>query len=208
MMNRQAAEQYRPELIRRLAQQLRDFGDRRLQNIDQLAAQVVELSLQQVLHNYDPAAPDPFREMVSRFLGVHLSRPPSPTTAQDFVLETLYRGRMALHEIRMRLPNGTAYSAIPREKFPSMVAWFALEEANKSSQPTVEGSNMLDFPLAALAFYVDKVQVDKRVLGYAERPPEEIHSSRRSTRIYFNAFRSTVFGFPIRTQFSTITGES
>jgi hypothetical protein len=36
----------------------------------------------------------------------------------------------------------------------------------------------------------------------------EIHSSRRSTRIYFNAFRSTVFGFPIRTQFSTITGES
>ena len=188
MMDRQAAEQHRPELIRRLAQQFRDFGDRRLQNIDQLAAQVVELSLQQVLPNYDPAAPDPFREMVSGFLGVDLSRLPSPTTAEDFVLETLYRGRMALHETRMRLPNGTAYSAIPREKFPSMVAWFALEEANKSSQPTAEGGNMLDFPLAAMAFYVDKVQVDKRVLGHAER------AARRNPfleKIHKNLFRTS-----------------
>ena len=49
-----------------------------------------------------------------------------------------------------------------------MVTWFALEEANKSSQRKAEGSSMLDFPLSALAFYIDKVQVDKRVLNHAK----------------------------------------
>jgi hypothetical protein len=113
MMNQQAAEHVRPELITRLAQQLRDSGDPRLQNIDQLAAQVVELSFDRILPNYNPSAADPFREMVSGFLDVDLSRLPSPTTAEDFVLETLYRGRMALHEMRMRLPHGTAYRVVP-----------------------------------------------------------------------------------------------
>jgi len=168
MLDQQSAEQLKPQLVSRLAQQLKDFGDPGLQNIDQLAARVVDLSFQQVMPNYNPSAADPFREMVSAFIGVDLNRLPSPTTAEDFVLETLYRGRMALHEMRMRLPNGTAYRAIRRERLPSMVTWFALEEANKSSQPTAQGGNMLDFPLAALAFYIDKVQVDKRVLNHAE----------------------------------------
>lgn len=158
----------RPELISRLAQQFRDSGDPRLKDIDQLASQIVELSLQRVLSNYNLAGPDPFREVASRFLGVELSRLPFPTTAEDFVLETLYRGRMALHETRMRFPIGVAYRAIPRERIPSMVAWFALEEANKSGHLTAEGGNMLDFPLAALAFYIDKVQVDRRVLHLAQ----------------------------------------
>jgi hypothetical protein len=75
---------------------------------------------------------------------------------------------MALHERRMRLKNGAAYREITRDRFPSMVAWFAIEREAKSNKPTAEGGNMLDFPLAALAFYVDKVQVDKRVLNNIE----------------------------------------
>jgi len=175
------------EFIRRLAQQFRDSGDPRLQDIDQLAAQVVELSLQRVLANYNPNAADPFREMATGFLGLDLSRFPSPATAEDFVLETLYRSRMALHEKRMRLANGTAYRGIPREKFPSMAVWFALDEANKSGQPTADGGNMLDFPLSALAFYIAKVQVDKRVLNYAKI------AARKNPfldRIHRNLFRS------------------
>lgn len=49
-----------------------------------------------------------------------------------------------------------------------MVVWFALEVANKFSVPTAQGGNMLDFPFAALAFYIEKVQVDKRVLNHLE----------------------------------------
>jgi hypothetical protein len=41
-------------------------------------------------------------------------------------------------------------------KVPSMVAWFAFDHAAKSNQPIAEGSNMIDFPLAALALYIDK----------------------------------------------------
>jgi len=125
--------------------------------------------------------------MVSGFLGVDLSRLPCPTTAEDFVLEALYRGRMALHETRMRLPNGAAYRAITRDRLPSMVAWFALEEANKLSVSTAEGGNMLDFPFAALAFYIDKVQVDRRVLNRAQI------AARKNPfldRIHKNLFRS------------------
>jgi len=137
--------------------------------------------------NYDPSAPDPFRAVVSSFLGLDLSRLPSETTRDDFVLETLYRGRMALHERRMRLQDGAAYRAIPRERFPSMVAWFAIEREAKSNKPTAEGGNMLDFPFAALAFYVDKVQVDKRVLNHVEA------AARKNPfldRIRANVFRS------------------
>jgi hypothetical protein len=187
MMTQEEVEQLKPELIRRLAQQFRDSGDPRLQDAEQLAAQVVELSLQRVMVNYNPDATDPFREMAAGFLGLDLSRLPSPATAKDFVLETLYRSRMALHERRMRLEDGTAYRAIPREKLPSMVVWFALEKANKLGQPTAEGGNMLDFPLSALAFYIDKVEVDKRVLNHAK-----IAAGKNPflERIYRKLFRS------------------
>jgi hypothetical protein len=168
MLDPQGAEQLRPQLIAALAEQLRFMGDPRLQNIDQLAAEIVELSFQQILPNYDPSAPDPFRAVVSGFLGVDLSRLPTEATRDDFVLETLYRGRMALHERRMRLEDGAAYKAITRDRLPSMVAWFAIEREAKSNMPTAEGGNMIDFPLAAFALYIDKVQVDKRVLNHIE----------------------------------------
>ena len=90
------------------------------------------------------------------------------TTSDDFVAETLFRSRMALHDRRMQLPDGTAYLAIKMQKFPSMVTWFALERVAKPNEQTADGGNMTDFPLAALALYIDKVQVDKRVLHHVE----------------------------------------
>jgi len=47
-------------------------------------------------------------------------------------------------------------------------AWLAFDQAAKSNKPTAEGSSMIDFPIAALALYLDKVQVDERVLHQAE----------------------------------------
>jgi hypothetical protein len=118
---------------------------------------------------------------------VDVSRLPLKATQYDFVIETLFRSRMATHEIRMRLPDGTAYKAITRQMLPSMVAWFAFDQAAKSNKPTAEGSGMIDFPLAALALYLNKVQVDKRVLHQAEA------AARKNPwleRIHRNLFRS------------------
>jgi hypothetical protein len=128
--------------------------------------------------------------MAAGFLGLDLSRLPSPATAENIVLETLYRSRMEPHERRMRLDDGTAYRAIPMERLPFMVVWFALEEVDKSGQQKAEGGNMLDFPFSALAFYLDKVQVDKRVLNHAKI------AARKNPfleRIYRKLFRSKDF---------------
>jgi hypothetical protein len=89
----------------------------------------------------------------------------SQTGANDFVLETLFRSRMATHERRMRLQDGAAYKALSPYMLPSLVAWFAFAKSNMAA---AEGSNMIDFPLAAFALYVDKVQVDKWVFHQAE----------------------------------------
>jgi hypothetical protein len=168
MLDQHTAEQLRPLLATALAEQFRLTGDPRLQNPEQLAANIINQSLQRLLTNYDISGEDPFRELVSSVLGVDLSRLPAKATRNDFVVETLYRSRMASHEKRMRLPDGVTYRQISRDRVPSMVAWFAFDHAAKSNQPIAEGSNMIDFPLAALALYIDKVQVDRRILHQAQ----------------------------------------
>jgi hypothetical protein len=120
------------------------------------------------MQKYDTAGADPFRGLVTEVLGIDLSRLPAGASRNDFVLETLFRSRMATHERRMRLPDGAAYKAITRHMLPSLVAWFAFDQPAKSNMPTAEGANMIDFPLAAFALYIDRVQVDKRVLHQAE----------------------------------------
>ena len=68
----------------------------------------------------------------------------------------------------MHLPDRAAYKALSRHMVPSLVAWFAFDQAAKSNMPTAKNENMIDFLLAAFALYVDKVQVDKRVFHQAE----------------------------------------
>jgi hypothetical protein len=68
----------------------------------------------------------------------------------------------------MRLQDGAAYKVITRQTLPSMIAWFEFDHAAKSNKPTAEGGNMIDFPLAALALYIDKAEVDRRVFHQAE----------------------------------------
>jgi|SRR4029077_7661111 hypothetical protein len=87
----------------------------------------------------------------------------------------------------MRLPDGVAYREISRDRVPSMVAWFAFDHAAKSNQPIAEGSNMIDFPLAALALYIDKVQVDRRILHQAQMIARE---NPFLERIRENVFRT------------------
>ena len=165
MLNQQAAEQRKPQLIARFAQQFRQAG---MQNPDQHAAEVVEQSFQLIFQHYDPSSADPLRDMAANALGLNLNRLPAGSTQRDFVFETLFRSRMATHEKRMSLPPAVAYNALTRHMLPSFVAWFEFDEAARSNMPTPQGSNMIDFPLAAFAFYVDKVQVDKRVHHQAE----------------------------------------
>jgi hypothetical protein len=165
MLDQQAAEQRKPQMIATFAQQFRQAG---MQNPDQQAAQVVEQSFQLIFQHYDPSSADPFRDMVVKALGLNLTRLPAGSTQHDFILETLFRSRMAIHERRMTLPDGAAYNALTRHMLPSFVAWFAFDQAARSNMPTPQGSNMIDFPLAAFALYIDKVQVDKRVLHQAE----------------------------------------
>jgi hypothetical protein len=165
MLNQQAAEQRKPQLIATFAQQFRQAG---MQNPDQHAAEVVEQSFQLIFQYYDPSSADPLRDMAAKALGLNLNRLPTGSTQHDFVLETLFRSRMATHETRMSLPPGAAYNALTRLMLPSFVAWFEFDQAARSNMPTPQGSNMIDFPLAAFALYVDKVQVDKRVLHQAE----------------------------------------
>jgi hypothetical protein len=187
MLGPQGAEQLRSQLITQLAQQLRQFGDRRLEDIDLLAANIVEQALKRVIPNYRPSGADPFRELARNLLGLDLDRLPPGSTADDFVTETLYRSRMALHERRMRLEDRSAYRAITRQQLPSITVWFALEREAKSNMPTAEGGNMLDFPLAALPFYIDKVQVDRRVLHLVE---VAANKNPFLKRIRTNLFRS------------------
>jgi hypothetical protein len=168
MLGPQAAEQLRPQLITQLAQQLRQFGDRRLEDIDLQAANIVGQALQRLIPNYRPNGEDPFRELARNLLGLDLDRLPPGSTADDFATETLYRSRMALHERRMRWADRSAYTAITKRQLPSMTVWLTLEGEARAQMPRAEGGNMLDFPLAALAFYIDKVQVDRRVLHLAE----------------------------------------
>jgi hypothetical protein len=89
MLNQQAAEQLKPQLAARLAQQFRLSGDPRLQNPDRLAAEIVELAFQQITSNYNVSGADPFREFVSSFPGLALSHLPAEATADDFFTETL-----------------------------------------------------------------------------------------------------------------------
>lgn len=168
MLNQQAAEQLKRRLIATLAQQFRLSGDPQIQDPDRLAADTVEQAFRLIMQSYDISGPDPFRELVSKVLGLDLTRLPAGATQNDFVLETLFRSRMATHERRMHLPDGAAYKALSRHMLPSLVAWFAFDQAAKSNMPTAKGGNMIDFPLAAFALYIDKVQVDKRVFHQVE----------------------------------------
>jgi hypothetical protein len=184
MLDPQAAGQRKPQLIAALAQQFRFSG---VQDPDQVAARVVEQSFQLIFQNYDPSSSDPFRELATKTLGLDLTRLPAGSTQHDFILETVFRSRMATHERRMSLADGTAYKALLRDMLPSLVAWFALDEAARSNMPTAQGSNMIDFPLAAFALYIDKVQVDKRVLRQAEMA---VRKNPWLERIYKNLFRT------------------
>jgi hypothetical protein len=87
----------------------------------------------------------------------------------------------------MRLEDRSAYRTITLQQLPSMIGWFGFEREARANMRTAEGGNMLDFPLAALAFYIDKVQVDRRVLHLAE-----IAANRNPflNRIRDNLFRS------------------
>lgn len=187
MLGPEGAEQLRPQLITQLTQQLREFGDRRLEDIEVQAANIVEQALQQLIPSYHPNGADPFRELARNLLGLDLDRLPSGSTMDDFATETLYRSRIALHERRMRLEDRSAYKTITLQQLPSMIVWFAFEREARANMATAEGGNMLDFPLAALTFYIDKVQVDRRVLHLAE-----IAGNRNPflNRIRENLFRS------------------
>jgi hypothetical protein len=77
MLNQQAAEQLKPQLAARLAEQFRLSGDPRLQNPDKLAAEIVEMAFQRIMPNYNVSGADPFREFASSFLGLALSRLPA-----------------------------------------------------------------------------------------------------------------------------------
>jgi hypothetical protein len=94
---------------------------------------------------------------------------------------------MATHEKRMSLPDGAAYNTLTRHMLPSLVAWFELDQAARSNMPTPQGSNMIDFPLAAFALYIDKVQVDRRVLHQAEMAANKNSFLRR---VRANLFRT------------------
>jgi hypothetical protein len=165
MLDQKAAEQRKPHMIATFAQQFRLAG---VPNPDRHAAQVVGQSFQLIFQHYDPSSADPFRDVATKALGLDLTRFSAGSTQHDFVFETLFRSRMATHERRMSLPDGAAYNALTRHMLPSLVAWFDLDQAARSNMPRAQGSNMIDFPLAAFALYVDKVQVDKRVLHQAE----------------------------------------
>ena len=79
-----------------LAQRFKLTGDPQLKNPDQVAARILEQSINTILPNYDVSGTDPFREFVSRVLRVDLSRLPPKATHYDFVIETLFRSRMAI----------------------------------------------------------------------------------------------------------------
>ena len=187
MLDEHAAEQPKPKLITALAQQIRVSGDPRIQDPDRLAAHVTDRAVQVICQNYDSSGPDPFREFLSRVFGLDLSRLPAGATRRDFVLEALFRSRMLTHERRMRLPDGAAYKALTQHMLPSLVAWFALDEAAKSNMPTAQGGNMIDFPLAAFALYIDKVLVDKRALHQAKMAAEK---NPFLERVHKNLFRT------------------
>jgi hypothetical protein len=156
-------------------------------HIELQAANIVGHALQRLIPNYHPNGADPFRELARDLLGINLDRLPTGSTMDDFATETLYRSRMALHERRMRLEDRSAYRTITLQQLPSMIGWFGFEREARANMRTAEGGNMLDFPLAALAFYIDKVQVDRRVLHLAE-----IAANRNPflNRIRDNLFRS------------------
>jgi len=144
------AELIKPQLAAGWTQQLRFKGDKDLVAPDMVAAQLAEESFRRVMANYNVSGADPFRAMLAQMLGLDLSRLPAGATKDDFVHETLFGSRMALHERRMSLPAGAAYKAITQQMLPSMVAWFALDRVAKSNDQRADGSNMIDFPLAAL----------------------------------------------------------
>jgi hypothetical protein len=185
MLDQQAAEQLKPQLTATLARRFRLSGN--IQDPDGLAANTVEQSFQLIFQNYDPSGADPFRELATKTLGLDLARLPTGSTQSDFVLETVFRSRMATHERRMSLPDGAAYKALSRNMLPSLVAWFALDQAAQLNMPTAQGSNMIDFPLAAFGLYIDRVQVDKRVLHQAEMAAKK---NPFLERIRANLFRS------------------
>jgi hypothetical protein len=160
MLDRQSAEQLKPQLISMFAQQ---FGLSGAQ-----AAELVEHSLQLIYQNYDASSVDPLRDVAANALGLDRNRLPTGFTQRDFVLETLFRSRMKIHEQRMSLPDGAAYKALTWHMLSSLVAWFELDEAARSNMPSPQGSTMIDFPLAAFGLYVDRVQVDRRVLHQAK----------------------------------------
>jgi hypothetical protein len=183
-LDRQAAEKRKPEMVAALTHQFRMSG---VQDPYRLADYVMHQSFDLIFQNDDTSTVDPFRELASKVLGLDLSRLPVNATQSDFVLETLFRCRMATHEKRMRLPDGAAYKALTRDQLSSLVAWFALDQAAKSNMPTAEGSNMIDFPLAAFALYIDKVQVDRRVLHQARMAANR---NPFFERVYKNLFRT------------------
>jgi hypothetical protein len=169
MTDPQTAALLGPALTSMFAARLQILGDPKLKDPTIVAKAIFENSWKILEPQYDVSVRDPFRELAKKVLGLEMSRLPRNPKQSDLITETLYRSRMAVDERRMRLTDREAYSKIPREAIPSMVAWFALEEEITKNHPKADGGNMIDFPLAALGLYVDHVEVDKRVLDALQK---------------------------------------
>jgi hypothetical protein len=144
-----------------LTQQLREKGDRRVNDPEGSAMAFLTRVYREGKLMWTSNGSDPFLEVVSHLYGVDPERLPSKPTIEDVGYEAIFLTRMSVVEERLQLPAGTLVKTIRQEMVPSWRIWRSLDHMMRTSKAA--GSNMGDRFHACYAPYVEWLQVDKRI---------------------------------------------
>ena len=152
------------ELMRKdYKQQLQKTGDRKLENIDELTHQFLELVAKQGLKLYEPNRDSLYKNFINSS-GIEEHEINENWTIGELGDYAIFKEKI---NIISRSYNFDVKKALklPQNAIPSWFVWLELDKKTKEEK-FASGSNIIDKYLASLAFYSDILIVDKRIDEY------------------------------------------
>jgi hypothetical protein len=148
-------------MLSRLTSELKDRGDRRIQDPQTIAMEFLRQVYREGAHIWESDSADPFLDAVLRNIPLDPSRLPRNATIEDLGYEAIFFTKLSVLDERLGLPERSAYSVIRQEMLPTWRIWRGLDRVMDG--PKAAGSNMSDRYLACYTPYVGWLQTDKRV---------------------------------------------
>ncbi len=143
-----------------LAMRLRNDGDQRLSDPEQLAADFMRQTYAEGLSMHSMEG-DNFDRLLQLYR-VDRSRLPKNFTMEDVGYEGIFRKILELHESWLSLPHNSLHTVLKQDMIPSWIVWREVDRAMKNF-PKAAASNLNDKAIIPFALYVDGLECDKRV---------------------------------------------